>query len=138
MTTIESLKTREAGAASAFADLIGMVANGQAVDEGEATAILSACGRTVTDLEAEVSRFGHVAELRTKIAAQEADLAKLEEERAGLPNASELLAEARRLESEANTASGRHQAVTFGIFQGGQSLNKLRKELAELEGESHD
>lgn len=142
MDTMARLRQKQGEAASAYADLAERIANGQQVDEGKVAAILSAAGKSVGDLEQAVGDCNHAAELRQQVVAQEVEVARLKMERDGLPDASKLFAESSRLEAEGNALAARHSAVNFAIFQGGQTLNKLRVELAGLEsttkGDSHE
>ncbi len=135
---VDALRNKRREGCKRFQELAERIASGKKIDEAEAGATLAASGRAVADLEKAVADFNRASELRQTIAAAETDLAKQRESRDNLPDASALLAEARRLEAAGNKAVAQHQGIALSIHGAEKRLRELKARLAELQGESDE
>jgi hypothetical protein len=134
-TLVESLRSKAAEAQQAFRELVGMVANSQAVDEDEAAAILRDAGRTADDLQQEVNRFHRAAGLRATIAKIESEQAATKAEQSKLGARLEQARKERfALEREIQQGENNFRGLIAVSFGAGQRADKMKAELRELEG----
>jgi hypothetical protein len=135
-TLIESLKQQQAEAADRYRQLAhACLDETQPVDGTEANAILAQAGKTLDDLQADVTALREITELEARIADAQKQFDELREqlERQG-EEVTRLRELAQRSAIEHEHARQQYIGINAGRYSSGQKLTQLRNTLRDLKG----